>query len=82
MWLKGDASKNICNDELQLFFEMNEEYKVSCIKILLEGRYLFEILHTSPTVKSRRNVVKLDVCKNLLDGERIFFSQIKEGYKV
>ena len=64
--------------ERQLFIEVQEGYKVFCVKRyehfvhLLGGQYLFEILHTSPTVKSSKNVVK-SVSKNCGDGERYFF---------
>ena len=40
--------KNVCYGEHQIFFEMKEGYKASCVKILsfgilLGGWYLFEI---------------------------------------
>ena len=39
---------------------MKEGYKVSCLKIfkLLQDRYLFEILHTSFSMRLGKNVVK------------------------
>ena len=45
------------------FFQVKEGYKFSCVKIimcveLLGDCYLFEILHTSSTVKTRWDVVK------------------------
>ena len=58
-----DVSKNVCDGERQLYFEMKEGYKASCVKYwyfaeLLGGWFLFEILHTSSTVKTSENVVK------------------------
>ena len=57
-----DVSKNVCDGERQLYFEMKEGYKVSCVKWyfaeLLGVWFLFEILHTSSTVETSENVVK------------------------
>ena len=44
--------KNVCYGEHQIFFEMKEGYKASCVKILsfgilLGGWYLFEMYHSS-----------------------------------
>ena len=49
-----DVSKNFCDGESQLNFEMKEKYKVVCVWYvvkLLGGWYLFEILYISSTVK-------------------------------
>ena len=48
---------------VQLVFEMRGKYKVFCAKILInfllrESRCLFEIFHTSTTVKTTKNIVK------------------------
>ena len=61
MWYKVDDLKNIGDEEGQYFFKIKEIYKVSCLELvilgkLLGGRYLFEILHTSPAVKISKNV--------------------------
>ena len=55
--------KRLCNEERQFPLEMKEGYKVSCVKILmfaelLGGWYLYEIKHTSSTVKTIKNEVK------------------------
>ena len=49
-----DVSKNFCDGESQLNFEMKEKYKVFCARHvvkLLRRWYLFEILYISSTVK-------------------------------
>ena len=43
------------------FFEVNERYKESFVNLLL-GCYLYVILHTSPTVKISKNVLKSAKC--------------------
>ena len=59
MWYKVDFSKNVCEEEDQYFFNIYI-YKVPCVQMLiigklLGGRYLFEILHSSFTVKISKN---------------------------
>ena len=49
---------------------------------LLGSQYLFAILQTSLTVKNSENEVKVDISKNVPDGERQFFFEMKEEYKV
>ena len=49
---------------------------------LLGSQYLLEILQSSLTVKNNENGTKVDVSKNSWDGERHFFSEMKERYKV
>ena len=64
---------------------MKGGYKASCAKILifyylLRGQYLFEILHTSPIVKTSKTgktVVK-SVCFWKLSMEKTFFREMKE----
>ena len=58
-----DVLKKVWDGDCQLYFEMKEGYKVSCVKNwcltkLLKGWFLFEILHTSSYVKTSKNVVK------------------------
>ena len=57
---------------------MKERYHVSFAKMLffdnlLENRYLFQILHTSMTIKNSENVVKSGYFENLCDREHVFF---------
>ena len=43
------------------FKKIQEEYKISCLKIfpkLIGSNYLFEILHTTLIVKNSENVIK------------------------
>ena len=56
-------------------------YKNNFVSDLLESQHLFEILQTSLTFNNSV-MVELDVSKNSCDGERLFFSKMKEGYKV
>ena len=60
MWQKVDVSKNVYDEERQFFFEMKEGYELSCVIILIFAKLLglFEILYTSSTVKTSKNVVK------------------------
>ena len=69
-----NVSKNHCQKDWQLFFEMNEGCKVTCIKItdLVGSQNLFEIYHTSLPIKNSEYVVKKlwicvkkDVSKNV-----------------
>ena len=55
-----DVSKNHCQKDWQLFFEMNEGCKVTCIKItdLVGSQNLFEIYHTLLPIKNSEYVVK------------------------
>ena len=61
MWYKVDFSKNVRDEEDQYLFKIYIYiYKVPCVKMsilgkLLGGRYLFEILHSSFTVKISKN---------------------------
>ena len=57
---------------------MKERYHVSFAKMLffdnlLENRYLFQILHTSITIKNSESVVKSGYFENLCDREHAFF---------
>ena len=61
MWYKVDVSKNVRDEEGQYLLKIKDIYIVSCVELvilgkLLGGWYLFEILHTSPTVKISKNV--------------------------
>ena len=47
--------------------------KCYCFPNLLGSQYLFEILHTPLIVKNSENKIKVDVSKNLLNGELCFF---------
>ena len=47
--------------------------KCYCFPNLLGSQYLFEILHTPLIVKNSENKIKVDVSKNLQDGELYFF---------
>ena len=63
MWLKVDVSKKACDGELQFFIKMMKGHKFSYKKyehdgMLLGRRHLFEIFHTTSTVKTSRHVVK------------------------
>ena len=51
---------------------------MSCAKMLflndlMENRSLFQILHTSITIKNSESVVKSEYCENLCDEEHTFF---------
>ena len=82
-----NVSKNIYDGDSQLFIEVQEGCKVSCLKKywhfvnLLGGQYLFEILHTSPTVKASQNVLRSGCFLRLLWWECSCFCELKEGYK-
>ena len=57
---------------------MKGRYHVSCAKMLflndlLENRSLFQILHTSITIKNSESVVKSEYFENLSDEEHTFF---------
>ena len=59
IWYKVDVLKNVRDEENQYFLKIYL-YKVPCVKMLilgklLGGRYLFEILHSSFTVKISKN---------------------------
>ena len=61
IWESGCFEK-----QLRLFFDIKGGYKVYCVKILIfvkliGGWYLFEILHTSSTVKTSKNDVKSEL---------------------
>ena len=57
---------------------MKERYHVSFVKMLffdglLENRYLFQILHTSITIRNSESVVKSGYFANLCDEEHTLF---------
>ena len=59
MWSRMDVLKKFCDGERKLLCEMKEGYKECyCFGIFIGGRYLFEILHTSFTVKTSKLLVK------------------------
>ena len=78
MWLKVDVSKKVCDGERQFFIKMMEGYEVSYKKILTcwyitRRRHLFEVFHTSSTVKTSKHVVKGKFLKTCAIGSQIIF---------
>ena len=58
-------------------------YKNNFVSDLLGSQHLLEILQTSLTVKNSENMIKkLDVLKNVCDGQCQFFFKMKEKYRV
>ena len=73
-----DILKNLCDEEHTFFFLLKTNtkslvQKCYCFSNLLGSQYLFEILHTPLIVKNSENKIKVDVSKNLLNGELCFF---------
>ena len=72
-----DVSKKFGDGERQYFSEMMEGYKVSCVKILMFG-YITNIgiylkYCTPDNVVKWKCSKKVDVSKNVCDGEHQFF---------
>ena len=67
-WNEGAVSSDLCKN---IF-----------VTDILGSQHLFEILQTSHTFKNSENVLKSGCFQNSCDGERQFFSAMKERYKV
>ena len=81
MLLKGSAMDS-ANFYLKKWRGVRCLFKSLLLADLLGSQYLLEILQSSLTVKNNENGTKVDVSKNSWDGERHFFSEMKERYKV
>ena len=75
--------KDSPTESRKFLFEIKEECKVlkiifvknNFVSDLLGRQHLLQILQTSLTIKNSEKVVKLDVSKNVCDGEDQFFSK-------
>ena len=79
IWSKADGYGNFYNGEYQTFFEIKNRCQVCYVKKkklfpdLLKSWYLFELLNSLPTVKTSKNVEKVDVSKSYCDKDQHFF---------
>ena len=74
--VKTGCLQNFCDGEPKIYFEMKEGYKFSCVKMfwyITKWLVLLEILHTSSTVKTSKNMVKSDISESICVGEPNFF---------